>query len=135
MISYSDAIHFRNSFFGRDLGYHSAKHPERLRFRHRSIADLVSVWDRFEVHLGSVWGPFRVCFGSIMRSGSDSSLRDSRDQVSIPLGPTDLGASLGPHVVHMLAPCWRPSGVLKLPWSFLERSKGYLLPMFDQHGT
>ena len=24
---------------------------------------------------------------------------------------------------------------MKLPWSFLERSKGYLLPMFDQHGT
>ena len=102
MVYYSDAIHFSHSFLGRDLGYHSAKHPERLQFRHRSIVDVVPVWDRFEFHLGSVWGPFRVCFGSIMRSGSDFSLRASRDQVSIPLGPI-LALLFGPHVGPMLA--------------------------------
>ena len=71
--------------------------------------------------------------GSMLRSSNDSCLRTPRDQISRPLGL--ILAPLGPHVGPMLAPCWRPSGVLKLPWSFLERSKGYLLPMFDQHGT
>ena len=90
------------------------------------MAHLKSIWE-------SIWGPVGVCFGvhvgpsgvhfgSVLRSDSDFRFR------------SDLGASLGPHVGPMLAPCWRRSGVLRGPWAFLGRSKGHLELNFDQHG-
>ena len=42
---------------------------------------------------------------------------------------------LGPHVGPMLAPCWRPLGILGHLGAFLERSGAYLEPIFDQHRT
>ena len=78
--------------------------------RNRSIVDLVSIWNRF----GSIWGPFGVCLGSMLRSGSDSSLRTPRDQISRPLGPI-----LAPLLDPMLAPCWQLFGVLGHLWRVL----------------
>ena len=79
-----------------------------------------SVLIPFVEHLGSIWGPFGVRFwvrfGSMLRSHRDSGLRPPRDQI---FGP--LGASLGPHVGLMLAPCWQLLGVLGHLGGFLER--------------
>ena len=103
------------------------------------------------VHLKSIWeliwNPFGVCFGvHVGPSGVHfgihfgSMLSLTAILAQIPSGPdfwtpgTDLGASLGPHVGPMLAPCWRRSGVLRGPWAFLGRSKGHLEFILDQHG-
>ena len=94
--------------------------------RNRSIVDLVSILDRVEVHLGSIWDRFGFrlgsiwnMFGSMLRSGSDSSPRTPRDQISRPIEPI-----LESLLDHMLAPCFRQSSVLRRPWL-----------IFGQHGA
>ena len=86
-------------------------------------------WGTFWSIWGPFWGPFwvhvEICqrFWPQTHPGPDFYTPG-----------TDLGASLGPHVGPMMAPCWRRSGVLRRPWAFLDRSKGHMELNFDQHG-
>ena len=82
--------------------------------------------------MGPILGPFGVCVGSTPRADSDSCPDPSGPDFLTP--GTDLDVSLGPHAGPMLAPYWRPSGVLRRPWAFLDRSAGHLGPNVDQHG-
>ena len=109
---------------------------------------LEPIWNGLMVDLGSIWGRFGLCgvhFGIHLGSIFGSIWGPHRDLAGIrasdPLGTrfltpgTGLGASLGPHVGPMLAPCWQLLGVLGHLGAFLERSRAYLEAVSVQHGT
>ena len=69
------------------------------------------------VHMGPFGVHFGVDFGSMLRPDSDSGLRPPQDQIF-----GRLGASLGPHVGPMLAPCWPHVGSCWASWAILAGS-------------